>query len=108
MGAKIKPILTTLPHRTPRALCGSVEKNTDSLVRGMVLFDQGGGREGRGEKIMVESAPPRQSVVRLFFLSFLRSSSLFFALRKSSNFEFPARIKKGGGRSTGPPNMKSL
>jgi hypothetical protein len=63
--------LPTLPHRTPRALCGSVEKNTDSLVKGMILFDQGGGRgEGRGEKVMVESAPPCQSVVRLFPLVF--------------------------------------
>ena len=37
---------------------------------------------------MVKSAPPRQSVDRLFFLSFFCSS----------NFEFPARIKKGGGK----------
>jgi hypothetical protein len=42
-GVKIKQISPTLPHRTPRALCGSVEKNTDSLVKGMLLFDQGGG-----------------------------------------------------------------
>ena len=41
--------------------------NTDSLVKGMILFDQGGGGEGRGKKVMVESAPPRQSVFRLFF-----------------------------------------
>ena len=37
--------------------------------------------------IMVESASPRQSMVHLFFLFFC-----------SSNFEFPARIKKGGGK----------
>jgi hypothetical protein len=41
---------------------------------------------------MVESAPPHQSVVRLFFLS-----CFFF---RSSNFEFPARIRKGGGGKT--------
>jgi hypothetical protein len=67
--AKITPILPMLPHHTPSALCGSVEKNTDSLVKGMILFDQGGGGrggEGRGDKVMVESAPPRQSMVRLF------------------------------------------
>jgi len=47
MGAKSMPFLTTLRHRTLRALCRSIEKNTDSLVKGMILFDQGGGREGR-------------------------------------------------------------
>jgi len=72
-GAKITPISPMLLHRTTRALCGSVEKNTDSLVKGMILFDQGGGREGRGGKVMVESAPPRQSVVRLFPLIFFRA-----------------------------------
>jgi len=66
MGAKITPILRTLRHRTPRALCRSIETNTDSLVKGMILFDQGGGG-GEGGKVMVESAAPRQSVVRLFF-----------------------------------------
>jgi hypothetical protein len=32
-GAKITPILPTLRHRTLRALCCSIEKNTDSLVK---------------------------------------------------------------------------
>ena len=48
-GANITPILPTLPHCTPRALCGSIKKNTDSLVKGMILFDQGRGG-GEGEK----------------------------------------------------------
>jgi hypothetical protein len=47
-GAKIMPISPRLPHRTPQALCGSIEKNTDSLVKGMILFDQGGGGRGGG------------------------------------------------------------
>jgi hypothetical protein len=55
-------ISPTLRHCTPRALCRSIKTNTDSLVKGMILFEQG----GRGEKVMVESAPPRQSVVHLF------------------------------------------
>ena len=67
-GAKIMLILPTLLHCTPRAFWGSVEKNTDSLVKGMTLCAQGGGGEGRGKKVMVEIAPPRQSVVRLFLL----------------------------------------
>jgi hypothetical protein len=49
-GAKIMPILPTLPHRTPRALCGSVEKNTDSLVKRMTLCAQVGGGGGEGGK----------------------------------------------------------
>ena len=61
------PILPTLLHRTPCALCSSIEKNTDSLVKGMTLCAQGGG-EGRGGKVMVEIAVPRQSVVGLFFV----------------------------------------
>ena len=44
------------------------------------------GADGNGDR--------RQSLVRLFFLFFFRSSS----------FEFPARIKiRGGERPTGPP-----
>ena len=59
------PISPMLPHHTLRALCGSVEKNTESLVKGMILFAQG---KGGGGRVMVKSAPPRQSVVRLFFV----------------------------------------
>ena len=64
-GENITPILPTLRHQQGRVLCRSVKKNTDSLVKGMILFAQG---EGGGGKVMVESAPPRQSVVRLFFV----------------------------------------
>jgi hypothetical protein len=51
---------------------------------------------------MVESAPPRHRGPLVFPLFFLLSSH-FFALRKSSNFEFPARIKKGGGKTHWTP-----
>ena len=47
-GAKFLLILTMLMHRPPGALCGSVEKNADSLVKGMTLCAQvgeGGGGE---------------------------------------------------------------
>ena len=53
-GPKIMPILPTLPHLTPRALCGSVEKNTESLVKGMIFFDQGGG----GKVMAGKRSPP--------------------------------------------------
>jgi hypothetical protein len=58
-GAKNKQISQTLPHRTPCALCGSVKKNTDSLVKvkGMILFDQGGG-EGGGKRSCSKVLPP--------------------------------------------------
>ena len=42
-------------------------KNTDSLVKAMILLDQEGG-EGRGKKVMDNIAPPRQSVVGRFIL----------------------------------------
>jgi len=48
----------TLRHRTPRALCRSVEKNTNSLVKGMILFDQGGGGRGGGNRSWSKSLPP--------------------------------------------------
>jgi hypothetical protein len=55
-----------------RALCRSVEKNTDSLVKGMILFDQGGGGrgggKGHGRKCSPPSVPgPLVSVVVRFF-----------------------------------------
>ena len=56
-GAKIKQILPTLHHRTPPALCGSVEKYTDSLVKGMISFDQGGGGRGGGKRSRSKALP---------------------------------------------------
>ena len=82
------PILPTLPYRTPRALCSSVKKNTDSIVKGMLLFDQGGG-EGRGKESWSESAPPHQSVVCLFFV---KDFSDFFAGSKILAGNSPAGL----------------
>jgi len=90
------PISPTLRHRTPRALRRSVKTNTDSLVKGMILFDQGGG-EGRGEKVMVEIAPPRQSVVRLFFDVVCAKYVHFF-----SNIFAGSKILAGNSHA-GPP-----
>ena len=56
--AKIKQISPTLPYSTPRALCGSIEKNTDSLVKGMIFFDQGGGGRGGGKRSWSKALPP--------------------------------------------------
>ena len=58
-------------------------KNTDSLVKGMILFDQGGGGRGGGKRSWSKVLPvfsPRSACFSFFF--------------RSSNFEFPARIKK--------------
>jgi len=63
-------------HRTPRALCGSDEKNTDSLVKGMILFDQRGGGRGGGERSWSKVLPPVSpwsAFFRLFLLLFARS-----------------------------------
>ena len=70
------PILPTLPHRTPRALCGGVKKNTNSLVKGMILCDQGGGGGGGGGKGHGQKRSPRQSVVRMFLLLFAQRKFL--------------------------------
>ena len=71
-GAKITPILPTLRHRTLRALCRSVKKNTDSLVKGMILFDQGGGGRGGGKRSWLKVLPPVSpwsACFRLFFVA---------------------------------------
>jgi hypothetical protein len=52
MGAKFLQILPTLPHRTLHVLCSSIQKNTYSLVKGMISFDQGVGGEGRGKTLL--------------------------------------------------------
>ena len=86
-GAKIKQILPTLPHRTPCALCGIVEKNTDSLVKGMILFDQGGGGRGGGKRSWPKALPPSvcgplvSACFRLYFVVVCaRDCEVFFLI----------------------------
>ena len=82
MGAKITPILPTLRRCTPRALCRSVEKNTDSLVKGLILFDQGGGGRGRGKRSWLKVLPPVSpwsACFRLFFVFSSFSDIIFFS-----------------------------
>jgi len=57
-GAKNMQISPTLRHHTTRALCRSVKKNTDSLVKGIISFDQGGGG-GEGETDHGVNSSPR-------------------------------------------------
>ena len=83
-----------LRHPPLRALCHSVKKNTDSLVKGMILFAQGGGLEG--DKVMVKSAPPHQSVVRLFFDVVCAKYFFFFPI-------FILQLKNFGGKLTCTP-----
>jgi len=73
------PILPTLPHRTPRALCGSVKKNTDSLVKGMILFDQGGkGGRGGGKRSWSKALPPVSPWSACFLMLFARETAKDF------------------------------
>ena len=69
-GANFIPILLILRHSTPNTLCCSIERNTDSRFKGMVLFDQGGGGEGGGERGKGYDLNwcSRQSAVRLFYV----------------------------------------
>jgi hypothetical protein len=70
-------------------------KYTNSLDKGMSLLTKGGGG-GKGENVIVESAPPRQSVVRLFFVCLREGFFLIFS-----------RLTNIGGKLTaGPPTKK--
>ena len=57
-GENITPILPTLRHQQGRVLCRSVKKNTDSLVKGMILFAQGEGGGDGGERSCSKALPP--------------------------------------------------
>ena len=80
-GATFMLILPMLLHHPLRALCRSVEKNTDSLVKGMILFDQGGrGRGGEKSHDQKRSPPSVRGPLAFccclhegFFLIFLRA-----------------------------------
>jgi len=72
-GANIMPNSPTLPHRTTCTLCGSIEKNADSLVKGMTLSlcaQVGGG--GEGEKGHGKNRSPPSVRGPLVFLLLLR------------------------------------
>ena len=100
--AKITPISPTLPHRTPRALCGSVEKNTDSLVKGMILFDQGGGgRGGEGGKGHGRKCSPPSVRGPLVSCCCLRER-----LQRIFSDIFPGSKILAGNSPAGPPNKK--
>ena len=71
----------------------ALRKNIDSLVKGMILSDQGG---GRGEKIMDEIGAP----VSLWSACFL----LLFAQRIVSDIFAGSKILVGNS-SAGPPSV---
>ncbi len=74
-GQKFNPILLMLWHPTPRALCHRVEKNTDTLVKGMILFDQGGDGEERGKRSWTKLVLP--SVCGPLVFCFVCSKDIF-------------------------------
>ncbi len=99
-GAKITPILPTLPHHTP--LCGSVKKNTDSLVKGMILFDQGGGGRGGGKRSWSKVLPPVSPWSACFLLLFARE------MRRIFSDIFPGSKILAGNSPAGPPRIDHL
>ena len=87
MGAKFFLVSPTLRHRTPRALCHSVEKNIDSLVEGLIFLDQGGGGEGGGKRSWTKSLPPVSPLSVAFFA--VVCARIFFVVshsRQSKNY----------------------
>ena len=99
--AKITPILPTLRRCTLRALCRSVKKNTDSLVKGMILFDQGGGGRGGGKRSWLKVLPPVSpwsACFRLFFCCCLLSLSFSDII-----IFFPGSKILAGNSPAGPP-----
>ena len=61
------------------------------------MCSSGGGGEGRGKKIIVKIAPPRQSVVHLFFV--------VVALKIFSDIFAVSKILAGNSPA-GPPNVE--
>ena len=57
---------------SPRALCHSIKTNTDSPVKGMILFDQGGGGRGGGKRSWSKALPPVSPWSACFLLLFAR------------------------------------
>ena len=106
-GAKIKQILPTLPHCTPHVLCSSVEKNTDSLVKGMILFDQGGegGEGGEGEKGHGQKRSPPVSQWSACFCLFplVFCCCLRKRLQRIFSDIFPGSKILAGNSPAGPP-----
>jgi hypothetical protein len=92
------PILLMLQQPPLRALCHSVEKNTDSLVKGMILFAQGGGGGG-GKRSWSKAFPLVSPWSACFLMLFARSIFsdiiIIFAGSKLLTGNSPA----------GPPNV---
>ena len=71
-------------------------KNTDSLVKAMILLDQGGGGRGGGKRSWTILLPPVSPL----------SVALFWRRIFFRSFAFPPWQKLFGGRGpTGPPNL---
>jgi len=77
------PNSPTLPHCTPRALCSSVQKNADSLVKEMTLCAQGGG--GGGKRSWSKSLPPI-SPWSACFLLLLREGFFLILFSRSQKY----------------------
>ena len=72
-------------------------KNTDSLVKGMILLDEGGGKRGGGIKVFDENGAPVSPLSACFF--WVLALGFFLVVspaQKNSR-------KLAGNSSTGPP-----
>ena len=70
MGAPLTPILPTLRHGPPNALCRSVARNYQFPCQGNEIVGKGGGRGGEGNQGGRQNWCSRQSVVGGFFRFF--------------------------------------
>jgi len=110
-GAKIRQIPLTLRHCTPRALCRSIETNTDSLVKmNDIVCSRGGGRGGRGggKRSWSKALPPVSPWSACFLLLFARETAKDFFLifsraqkywREKRPLDPLAWRRRGGGGS---------
>ena len=75
MGAPITPILPTLQHGPPNALCRSVARNYQFPCQGNEIVGKGGGRGGGGTKVADKIGAP-VSLLLVAFFGFSRSGFL--------------------------------
>ena len=73
-------------------------KNTDSLVKGMILLDEGGGKRGGGIKVFDENGAPVSPLSACFF--WVLALGFFLVVSPAQK----KSRKLAGNSSTGPPN----
>ena len=72
-GGKNYAIFADAAASHPACIMSSIEKNADSLVKGMIFFDQKGGGRGGGNRSWSKLLPPVSLWSACYFLFFLVS-----------------------------------